>query len=167
MGMDIVQYSSITEVVNKSNLSAEKNLSLTITNKDTLSTTTKEGYDCLIWAVGRQAKLDNLNIECTKVKLDSHGYIVADEYQNTGDPSIVALGDVCGVAMLTPVAIAAGRKLSERLFNNKAEAKLSYEEIPSVIFSHPVAGSIGLSEEAAVQKYGRDDLKIYQSKVLE
>lgn len=66
--------------------------------------------------------------------------------------------------MLTPVAIAAGRKLSDRLFGNKP-GKLDYTNIPSVIFSHPVAGSIGLAEHEAIAKYGADDIKIYQSKV--
>lgn len=140
-------------------------LSLTVTNKDTLQDNVREGYESLIWAVGREAKLQALNLAATGVKLNDKGFIVVDEYQNTNVPGILALGDVCGIEMLTPVAIAAGRKLSERLFNNKPTSKLSYDDIPSVIFSHPVAGSIGLSEAAAIGKFGKENIKIYQSKV--
>jgi glutathione reductase (NADPH) len=68
--------------------------------------------------------------------------------------------------MLTPVAIAAGRKLSARLFDGQTDSKLDYKLIPSVIFSHPTAGSIGLSEEEATEKYGKENLKIYNSKVI-
>jgi glutathione reductase (NADPH) len=165
LGIEIIPLSAITKVENLSSISGEKKLSLTVTQKDTLQTSIKDGYESLIWAVGREAKLESLNLECTGVKLNEKGFIVADEYQNTNVPGILALGDVCGIEMLTPVAIAAGRRLSERLFNNKPMSKLNYDDIPSVIFSHPVAGSIGLSEEASIEKFGKDNIKIYQSKV--
>src|SRR5687768_12358580 len=66
--------------------------------------------------------------------------------------------------MLTPVAIAAGRRLADRLFNNRPELKLDYQNIPSVVFSHPPIGSVGLSEEDAVKQFGRERLKIYSTK---
>ncbi|KAJ3302549.1 hypothetical protein HDV03_004865 [Kappamyces sp. JEL0829] len=164
-GINIVRCSSISEVKNLSTTAGEKKLALTVTNKDTLETTVQQGYECLIWAVGRQANTGALNLGSTGVKLNNQGFIVTDEYQNTGVPGLYSLGDVGGIEMLTPVAIAAGRKLSERLFNNKADSKLDYNLIPSVIFSHPTAGSIGLTEAAAISKFGKENVKIYQSKV--
>ena len=165
MGIDIVSCSSITEVVNNAAHGAEKDLTLSVLNKDTQTKIQKAGYNALIWAVGREANVEPLNLPVTGIKLNESGFIVTDEYQNTGVDGLYALGDVCGIEMLTPVAIAAGRKLSERLFNNKPYSKLDYSNIPSVIFSHPTAGSVGLSEEAAIQKYGKENIKVYQSKV--
>jgi len=72
------------------------------------------------------------------------------------------LGDVCGVAQLTPVAIAAGRKLSDRLFGGKLESKLDYNDIPTVIFSHPPIGTVGLTEEEARRRHG-DEIKVYKA----
>ncbi|CRK46773.1 hypothetical protein BN1723_020147, partial [Verticillium longisporum] len=94
------------------------------------------------------------------------GYIVADEYQNTSVDNIYALGDVTGEVELTPVALAAGRRLGERLFGGPefAANKLNYENIPSVVFSHPEVGSIGLTEPQAIEKYGKDDIKVYKTK---
>ena len=64
---------------------------------------------------------------------------------------------------LTPVAVNAGRQLSERLFNNKADAKLDYTDVATVVFSHPVIGSVGLTEEKAIAKYGPENIKVYKS----
>ncbi|KAJ1553087.1 hypothetical protein HK405_008993, partial [Cladochytrium tenue] len=100
-----------------------------------------DGFQELIWAIGREANVDHINLDVTGVQLNKDGFVVVDEYQDTATSGIHALGDVCGVAMLTPVAIAAGRRLSDRLFGGKAGAKLDYANIPSVIFSHPTAGS--------------------------
>ncbi|VDN26517.1 unnamed protein product [Gongylonema pulchrum] len=67
------------------------------------------------------------------VKTDKDGHIIVDKYQNTSAKNIYALGDCCGKALLTPVAIAAGRRLAHRLFNNEPENHLDYENIPSVV----------------------------------
>ncbi len=72
---------------------------------------------------------------------------------------IYALGDVNGKRQLTPVAIAAGRQLAERLFNDKPDAHLDYANIASVVFSHPPIGSVGLSEAEAREQYG-DTVKV-------
>ena len=64
---------------------------------------------------------------------------------------------------LTPVAIRAGRILAERLFNNKPELKMRYENIATVIFSHPTIGCVGMTEEAAVNAFGEDNVKVYKS----
>ncbi|RKO88523.1 hypothetical protein BDK51DRAFT_23619 [Blyttiomyces helicus] len=164
-GIKIVTCSSITNVENKGD-NLKKSLSITVDNKTTGTQSVLEGFEEIIFAIGRKANVEKLNLEATGVTLNQGGHIVVDEYQNTAAPGILALGDVCGVAQLTPVAIAAGRKLSDRLFGGKADAKLDYSNIPSVIFSHPTCGSIGLSEEDAVEKYGKDNIKIYQSKFI-
>jgi len=104
-------------------------------------------------------------LESVGVKLKEHGgWISVDEYQNTTAENIYALGDVCGNALLTPVAIAAGRRLAQRLFDNKPTLKLDYSNIATVIFSHPPIGSVGLSQKEAEDKFGKDNIKIYTSK---
>ena len=117
----------------------------------------------VIWAVGRKANVSQLNIEAAGVALNERGFIQVDEYQNTTTPGIYALGDVSGEKELTPVAVKAGRTLSERLFNGKTDAKMDYELIPTVVFSHPAIGSIGLSQEQAEEKYGAENIKVYES----
>ena len=117
----------------------------------------------VIWAVGRKANTQQLNLEAAGVELTERGFIQVDEYQNTTTPGIYALGDVSGEKELTPVAIKAGRILAERLFNGKTDAKMDYELIPTVVFSHPAIGSIGLTQEQAEAKYGVENIKVYQS----
>ena len=117
----------------------------------------------VIWAVGRKANVNQLNLEAAGVALNERGFIQVDEYQNTTTPGIYALGDVSGEKELTPVAVKAGRTLSERLFNGKTDAKMDYELIPTVVFSHPAIGSIGLSQEQAEAKYGVENIKVYES----
>ena len=117
----------------------------------------------VIWAVGRKANVHQLNLEAAGVELTERGFIQVDEYQNTTTPGIYALGDVSGEKELTPVAIKAGRTLAERLFNGKTVAKMDYELIPTVVFSHPAIGSIGLTQEQAEAKYGAENIKVYQS----
>jgi glutathione reductase (NADPH) len=93
--------------------------------------------DCLIWAIGRHSKTDNLGLSEIGVKLDEQGNVVVDEYQQSSVSSIYAIGDVAGKALLTPVAIAAGRRLSNRLFGPEKfkDDKLNYDNIPTVVFS--------------------------------
>ena len=98
--------------------------------------------------------------------IDGYRYYFGNDgvlYQNTTTPGIYALGDVSGEKELTPVAIKAGRTLAERLFNGKTDAKMDYELIPTVVFSHPAIGSIGLTQEQAEAKYGVENIKVYQS----
>lgn len=119
--------------------------------------------DVVVWAIGREPATDNINIEVTGVELDDHGYIITDKYQNTTIKGIYAVGDNTGRAQLTPVAIAAGRRLCERLFNNKPDEHLDYSNIATVVFSHPVIGTVGLTERAAVEQYGEDNISVYNS----
>ncbi|CAO3688834.1 unnamed protein product [Umbelopsis ramanniana] len=133
----------------------------------TTAGTQAEGeFDCVLWAVGRIPNTKILNLDAAGVTTDKRGHIVVDEYQNTAVDGIYALGDVCGHAELTPVAIAAGRKLSDRLFGpeNLRDSKLDYNNIPTVVFSHPTAGTIGYTEEAARKKFGDGNIKVYTSR---
>ncbi|XP_034037841.1 glutathione reductase, mitochondrial isoform X2 [Thalassophryne amazonica] len=124
---------------------------------------TIEEVDCLLWAIGRQPSTSGLNIGAMGVDTDERGHILVDEFQNTSRPGIYALGDVCGKALLTPVAIAAGRKLAHRLFEGKKDSKLDYSSIPTVVFSHPPIGTVGLTEEEAVKSMGKENVKIYKT----
>ena len=98
--------------------------------------------------------------------LDAEGFIAVDRYQNTSTPGIYALGDVTGQAELTPVAIAAGRRLADRVFGGMTDRHLSYDVIPSVVFSHPPIGTVGLSEEEARQRYPGEPIRIYKSEFV-
>jgi len=131
----------------------------------TISGDVINGVDTVIVAPGRIPNVETLNLVSAGVELSSDGYIQVDEYQNTTCPSILAIGDACGNIELTPMAIAAGRRLADRLFGgqNHKYAKVSYENVPTVVFSHPPIGTIGFTETQAVEKYGRENLKIYNS----
>ncbi|WP_312949444.1 glutathione-disulfide reductase [Streptococcus parasuis] len=117
----------------------------------------------VLWAIGRKPNVDKLNLEATGVQLTPSGHIAVDEFQETGISGIYALGDVTGEKELTPVAIKAGRLLAERLFNNKPTAKMDYNTIPTVVFSHPAIGTVGLTEDEAISQYGKDNVKVYTS----
>lgn len=118
-----------------------------------------EDVDCLLAATGREPLVDSLNLEAAGVKTSPKGYVEVDGFQQTNVDGVYAVGDVTGKIELTPVAIAAGRKLSDRLFDGQKEAKLDYENVPTVVFSHPPIGTIGLTEKQAIDKYGEDDVK--------
>lgn len=119
--------------------------------------------DCLVWAIGREPYTEHLNLKAAGVEVNAPGYITVDKYQNTNVPGIYAVGDITGQVELTPVAVAAGRRLSERLFNNKPDEHLDYSNIPTVVFSHPPIGTIGLSEPEARVKFGDEAVKVYSS----
>lgn len=123
----------------------------------------KDGFDTIIWAIGRHTNIADLNLHVADVAVDARGCIQTDEFQNSSANGIYAVGDVTHRAQLTPVAIAAGRKLADRLFDNQSAARLDYENIPTVIFSHPPVGSVGLSEADARAKYGDDEIEIYKN----
>lgn len=123
----------------------------------------EQTVDFLVWAIGRSPLTENLNLEAAGVELDERGYIVTDKYQNTNVEGIYAVGDVTGRLALTPVAVAAGRRLSERLFNNKPEEHLDYTNVATVVFSHPAIGSIGYTEEEAIKQFGEENIKVYKS----
>ena len=120
--------------------------------------------DCLIWAIGREPTTDKINLQAAGVEANARGFIKVDKYQNTNVPGIYAVGDIIeGGIELTPVAVAAGRRLSERLFNNKPNEHLDYRLVPSVVFSHPPIGTVGLTEPQAIAQYGAENVKVYKS----
>ncbi len=122
-----------------------------------------QGFDTLIWAIGRSPNTAELNLEAAGVFCDENGFIPCDEFQNTNVEGIYSVGDVTGRAQLTPVAIAAARRLGDRLFNNQPERRLEYENIPTVMFSHPPIGTVGLTEDEAREIHG-DAVKVYQTR---
>ena len=119
------------------------------------------GYDVIIWAVGRDPMTQHLGLENADVNCDQRGFIPTDKFQTTNIDHIFALGDATGRAPLTPVAIAAGRRLSDRLYNNMTDRHLNYDNIATVVFSHPPIGTIGLTEQEANDKF--DQVKVYKS----
>jgi len=119
-------------------------------------------FDVVLWAIGREPETRDLGLEAAGLVRDAGGYLHTDPYQQTRVPRIYAIGDVTGRAALTPVAIAAGRRLSDRLFGGQSDRKLDYHDIPTVIFSHPPIGTVGLSEDAARIRHG-DAVRVYTS----
>ncbi|QPB41784.1 glutathione-disulfide reductase [Rodentibacter haemolyticus] len=120
--------------------------------------------DCVIWAAGREPATDKIGLENVGVETNERGYIKVDKYQNTNVKGIYAVGDITeGGIELTPVAVAAGRRLSERLFNNKPNEHLDYNLVPTVVFSHPPIGTVGLTEPQAIEQYGEENVKVYKS----
>lgn len=152
-GPTLHTHANATEVVKN----ADDSLTINFDNGETVT------VDCLIWAIGRAANTSGFGLEKTGVELTERGNIYSDAFENTSVPGIYALGDVTGKLDLTPVAVKAGRQLSERLFNNKADAKLDYTDVATVVFSHPVIGSVGLTEEKSIAKYGSENIKVYKS----
>jgi len=120
-------------------------------------------FDSVLWAIGRGAVVEDLALARAGVALDMQGFIWNDKYQVSNVPGIYAIGDVSGRAQLTPVAIAAGRRLSDRLFGGQVGRHLDYENIPTVIFGHPALGTVGLSEKAARERYGAGDVTVFRS----
>jgi len=119
-------------------------------------------YDSVLWAVGRRPLTDGLGLEAAGVARDDDGFIPTDAFQATNVPGIFAVGDVTGRAALTPVAIAAGRRLADRLWGGMQGRHLDYDNIPSVVFTHPPVGTCGLTEAEAREQYG-DAVEVFTS----
>lgn len=120
-------------------------------------------FDAVVWAVGRAPNTQHLNLGAAGVAMDDKGFVPVDDYQRTNVERVYALGDVTGREALTPVAIAAGRRLADRLYGGMKDRHLDYENIPTVIFSHPPIGTVGLSEQAARDRFG-DAINVYTSR---
>lgn len=133
---------------------------ITLTGNDGL---TLGGFNKVVWAIGREPNTHDMNLGAAGVETDARGYIKVDEFQNTNVDGLYAIGDAIGKAPLTPVAIAAGRRLSDRLFNNMPDRKVDYENIPTVVFSHPPMGTVGLTEAKAREIHG-DAVKVYTTR---
>ncbi len=147
-----------TNSIPKSLTKTPAGLNLCLKNGQTLT-----GFDEVIWAIGRYPVTADLHLEKTGIAADAQGFIPVDSHQKTTVDGIYAVGDVTGHAQLTPVAIAAGRRLAERLFNQQSNNALDHTNIPTVIFSHPTIGTVGLSEQEAIAQHGQTNIKIYTS----
>ena len=155
-GLALMPHSTPTKVTKDANTGA-----LTMETADGKS---HGPFDCVLMATGRTPLVGPLALDKAGVKTDAKGYIQVDELQRTGVDGVFALGDVCGNVELTPMAIAAGRRLADRLFDGAGDwSKGDYNDVPTVIFSHPPIGTVGLTEKQAVEKYGESNVKVWTS----
>jgi glutathione reductase (NADPH) len=120
-------------------------------------------FDTVLWAIGREPAVEGLGLARAGVTMDAAGFIPVDHLQQTNIGGLYAIGDVTGRAQLTPVAIAAGRRLSDRVFGGMTDRHLDYSDIPTVVFSHPPIGTVGLSEAEAIDRHGVSAVKTYTS----
>lgn len=166
---DLMLQEKLTEEMLADGVTIEKQFSAARLDKqaDGIQVTAEKGqvlggFDAVIFAIGRSPATDDLGLSAAGVELDQRGYIPVDKYQQTNVPSIFAIGDVTGQAELTPVAIAAGRRLADRLYDNQEGRHLNYELIPTVVFSHPPMATVGLTELQAREQHG-DKVTVYQT----
>lgn len=122
-----------------------------------------DNLDCVIWAIGRDPRTLTLNLNAAGVATDERGAILTDAYQTTNVPHIYALGDVTNRMPLTPVAIAAGRRLADRLFGGEPHAHFDYNTIPTVVFTHPPLATVGLTEAQALASYEKSTIEIKET----
>lgn len=122
--------------------------------------------DELVWAVGRGPNVSGLGLEDVGIETDDRGFIKTDKYQETSLPGTFAIGDVTGREALTPVAIAAGRRLSDRLFGAMPGRHLDYQTIATAIFTHPPIGTVGLTEPQAREQYPDGQVRVYTSEFV-
>lgn len=123
-----------------------------------------EGLDCVLMAIGRRPVTDRLDLGKAGIEVD-RGFIRVDAYENTNVKDVFAIGDITTNGYeLTPVAIAAGRRLADRVFGGEPRARIVYETIATVVFSHPPIGMIGLTEPQARQEFGDDKIVVRSSK---
>lgn len=126
---------------------------------------TYKDFDCILLAIGREPVTRQLSLDKVGVKVNDRGLIHVDKYENTNVPGIFAIGDATTTGYeLTPVAIAAGRRLADRLFGGEREARIAYETIATVVFSHPPIGTIGLTEPDAKREFGEANTRVKQSR---
>jgi glutathione reductase (NADPH) len=153
-GIDILARTQVKKVLRE----ADGSLCIECENGQRL-----EGFDELVWAIGRYPLTQELNLQAAGVTVDDQGYIPTDKFQQTNVEAVYAIGDVTGQAQLTPVAIAAGRRLGDRLFGGMTDRYLPHENIPTVVFSHPPIGTVGLTESVARDIHGAS-VKVYQTR---
>lgn len=119
-------------------------------------------FDSVIFATGRTPNSNDLGLAAAGVEIDARGFVVVDAFQRTNVAGIHAVGDITGQMALTPVAIAASRRLMDRLFGGQPESKLDHDNIPSVVFSHPPLGMVGMTEAQARRVHG-DVVRTYRA----
>lgn len=120
-----------------------------------------QGFDSVIWATGRTPNVEDLGLEALGIA--TQGGIAVDALNRSSHAGIHAVGDCTGRHLLTPVAVACGRALADRLFGGLPEARVDLELVPTVVFAHPPLGSVGLSEAEARARHG-EAVKVYSSR---
>ncbi|NXU83067.1 TRXR2 reductase, partial [Xiphorhynchus elegans] len=138
---------------------------LQVTWKNTdLGTEESDSFDTVMWAVGRAPDTKTLHLETVGVKTNSEtGKIIVDASEATSVPHIYAIGDITeGRPELTPTAIAAGKLLAQRLFGQSSEL-MDYDNVPTTVFTPLEYGCVGLSEEAAVQCHGSENIEVFHA----
>lgn len=170
-GFDDMIRETLTEAMINSGINKHYHFDAKKLTKETDGTITIEskdgqvikGYNEVIWAVGRETLTEPLALDKVGLATNGKGFIDVDDFHKTSVKNIYAIGDITGQAQLTPVAIRAGRYLAERLYNNKPQLKMDLSKVPTVVFSHPPIGTMGLAEHEAKAKFGEDNIKVYTS----
>ena len=124
--------------------------------------TASEVFDALLFATGRRANTASLGLDAAGIATDARGCIVVDALHATNVAGVHAVGDVTANLALTPVAIAAARRLMARLFGGRGNDALDQDNIATVVFSHPPIATVGLTEATAREQFG-DDVHVYRS----
>ena len=120
-------------------------------------------YDTLILATGRIPNTAGLGLDVAGVACDARGFVVVDAQQRTSVAGIHAVGDITPQPALTPVAIAAARRLMDRLFGGQPDAAVDLADVATVLFSHPPIGKVGLNEAEARARFGDGDVHVYRT----
>ena len=118
--------------------------------------------DAVLYATGRVPLVQGLGLEAAGVQLNDKGAIEVDAQYRTSVPSILAAGDVTARVQLTPVALAEAMVIVDTLFGAGTRT-LNYDFIPTAVFTHPSIGTVGYTEEAARERFGGDDIRVFRS----
>ena len=116
---------------------------------------TRSETDLVFWAIGRRPNTNGLGLDAAGVRTSPSGAVIVDTEQQTSQPNIFAIGDVSNKLNLTPVAIAEGHALADRLFSRTAR-HWNLDQVPTAVFSHPPMATIGLTEEQAAERFTTD-----------
>jgi glutathione reductase (NADPH) len=119
-------------------------------------------YDAVLWAIGRAPNSDRLDLDAAGVNVIKSGHIAIDAWQNTSAKGIFAVGDVTSRPELTPVAVAAARRLADRLFGGQPDSRMDYDNIPTAVFAEPPMAMVGLTEAQAREFHG-DQVRVYRA----
>lgn len=156
-GTHIFQYYNVMKIDKLNNSKLE------VTWKDDNGNEGKNIFDTILFAIGRKAQTDDLNLEKIGVKIDAVNRKIIGENEQSSVPNIYAIGDCLkDKPELTPVAIKAGKLLAQRMFGN-SKIQMDYNNVPTTVFTPLEYGCVGLSEEVAIDLYKKDRIEIYHA----